>query len=80
MILKNISANQFFEPEGDKAINPQVSMIATKLLNDWLDQDKDILEIEYKTYMKKKENLENPRRNRYGSQGLWLDKDKMQKL
>ena len=28
MILKNIGANQLFEPEGDEAINPQVSMIA----------------------------------------------------
>ena len=56
MILKNISANWLFEPEGDEAINPQVSMIANSLLKDWLDQDNDILEIEYKHYMKKKEN------------------------
>ena len=56
MILKNISANQLFEPERDEAINPQVSMIANSLLNDWLDQDNDILEIKYENYMKKKEN------------------------
>ena len=43
MILKNIIANQLFEPEGDKAVNPQVSMIANNLLNDWLIQDKGIL-------------------------------------
>ena len=56
MILKNIGANQLFEPEGDEAINPQVSMIANNLLNDWLDQDNYVLEIEYENYMKKKEN------------------------
>ena len=38
MILKNIR-NKLLEPEGDEAINPQVSMIANKLLNNWLDQD-----------------------------------------
>ena len=55
-ILKNISANQLFEPEGDKAINLQVSTIANSLLDNWLDQDNNILEIEYKNYVKNKEN------------------------
>ena len=54
MILKNIGANQLFAPEGDEAINPQVSMIANNLLNDWLDQDNDILEIERKLYEKER--------------------------
>ena len=57
MILKNMSANQLFEPEGDEAINPQVSTIANSLLDDWLDQDSDILEIKHENYMKKKENF-----------------------
>ena len=56
MILKNISANQEFEPKGDKVFNPQVSITANNSLNDWLGQDNDILEVEYENYMKKKEN------------------------
>ena len=56
MMLKNISANQLFEPQGDEAINLKVSMLANNLLNDLLDQDNDILEIEYENDMKKKEN------------------------
>ena len=47
MTLKNISAKHLFEPEWDEAVNPQVSMIANKLLNDWLDQSNNILKIEY---------------------------------
>ena len=56
IILKNISVNQIFEPEGDKAINSQVSMIAHKLQKDYLYQDNDIIEIEYENHIKKKEN------------------------
>ena len=54
MILININANQLVEPKGDEAINSQVSMTANKLLNDWLDQDNNILESSMKITQRRK--------------------------
>ena len=56
IILINIRANQLFEPEGNKAIHPESSTMENKLLNNRLNQDKDVLEIEYEHYTKTKEN------------------------
>ena len=44
----------YLNQKGDEAINPQVSKAANNLLNDWLDQDNDILEIERKLYEKER--------------------------
>ena len=53
-----ISVNQLFEPEEDETITSQVPMIANKLLNDWLDENNDVLDIEYENYLKEKEKFQ----------------------
>ena len=50
----DMSVNQLFQPEGNKAINPQVLMMVNQLLNNQLKQDNNILKIEYNNYMKEK--------------------------
>ena len=51
-ILSNIGANQPFELGGEEPIHPGMLEATYTLLNKWLQQDNNILMIEYNSFMK----------------------------
>ena len=55
-ILGNMRANELFEPKGEEPIYLGVLEAAYTLLNDWMEQDNDILRIEYNRFLVDKEN------------------------